>query len=291
MTEPQNENLPAEAAPEAPAAPAEEPAPARDTAPAEEPADTVPAPAQPARPFNRKKAAVIAAGVAAAVLAGGGFWASIALADADRTAPTRYWTAAGEHAAQPEKPAAVPANELSAKLLPVPSTFTLGPDLAADGNNFFVSGESAVEGFKDSRKGLSSTERKKRDEALAELKLKGLAGRSYTKGRGDMVLEVRIMQADPQSLGKFAEVNKKLIEFLGDGRDTPKVDGFPDAKCSVMALGEKDKESIDSLDCVAVEGDVMVNFRAYGPKPFSTADATQFFKNQLTHLKSPGESV
>ncbi|MFD9334090.1 hypothetical protein ACFWBF_06680 [Streptomyces sp. NPDC060028] len=294
MTEPQNENTPVEAAPEAAT---EVPAPVADAvteAPAPAPvADAVAeaAPVKPARTVNRKKAAVIAAGVAVAVLAGGAVAASAAIADADRTSPTRYWTAAGGHAAQPDKPAVVPANELSGKLLPVPTTFTLGPDLADDGNNFFVSGESAVEGFKDARKGLSSTERKQRDEALAELKLKGLAGRSYTKGGGQMVLEVRIMQADPQSLGKFAEVTKKLIEFMGEGRDAPKVDGFPDAKCSVTGLGKKDNETIDSLDCVAVEGDVMVNFRAYGPKPFSTSDATQFFKNQLTHLKSPGESV
>ncbi|MBT2480192.1 hypothetical protein J7E94_18605 [Streptomyces sp. ISL-94] len=233
----------------------------------------------------------MAAGVAAGVLVGSGVWGASAIADADRTAPTRYWSAADEHPAQPEKPAAVPLNDLSAKLLPLPGTFSLGPDLADDGNNFFVSGESAVQGFKEGRKGLSSTERKQRDEALAELKLKGLAGRSYTKGGGQMVVEVRIMQADPQALGKFSEVGKKLLGLIGEGRDAPKIDGYPDAKCSLLAIGEKEEEKIDSLDCVAVQGDVLVNFRAYGPKPFSSSDAAAFFKNQLSHLKSPGESA
>lgn len=281
MTEPQNDANPA---------PVPAPVPAEVPAnPYAVPAEAAPQP--PARPFNRRKAGIIAGATALAVLAGAAVWAVVAVKDADRTATTRYWTAEGVHPAQPETPAPVPPNDLSGKLLPVPSTYALGPDLDGDGNNFFVSGESAVKGFQDSRKGLSSTERKKRDEALAELKLKGLAGRSYTKGGGQMVLEVRIMQADPQALGKFSEITKKLFEITGDDRDAPKVDGFPDAKCSLFAIGEEKEEKIDSLDCVAVQGDVLVNFRAYGPKPFSGADAAAFFKNQLTHLKSPGESV
>ncbi|MGW7436106.1 hypothetical protein [Streptomyces sp. NPDC054849] len=290
MTEPQNETTPATATATVPV-----PATAPDDLSAwAAPAEAGPEPAaqaEPARTVDRRKAGLIAAATAAALLVGGGAWAASAIGDADRTAPTRYWSAAGELPAEAETPAPVPPNDLSGKLLPIPNAFTLGPDLADDGNNFFVSGESAVQGFKDSRKGLSSTERKKRDEAMAELKLKGLAGRSYTRSDGEVVLEVRIMQADPQALGKFSEVSKKILGLTGDGRDAPAVDGFPDAKCSLLAIGEEKKEKIDSLDCVAVQGDVLVNFRAYGPKPFSSAEAVALFKNQLNHLKSPGESV
>ncbi|MFB6617404.1 hypothetical protein ACIGFK_32205 [Streptomyces sp. NPDC085524] len=287
MTEPQNETNPA---PEAPQVPAAAPEPEAPTAPEAAAAE----PAGPARKVNRKKVALTAAVVAVALLVGGGAWGASAIADADRTAPTRYWTAEDERPVSAEKPAPVPLNELAGKLLPVPSEreFSLGPDLDDDGNNFFVSGEAAVEGFKASSKGLSGSERKKRDEALAELKLKGLAGRSYAKAGGQMVLEVRLMQADPKAIGQFSEISKKLLDLLGDGRDAPKVDGFPDAKCSLLAIGEEKKEEkIDSLECVAIQGDVMVNFRAYGPKPFSTSTAAEFFKNQLTHLKTPGESV
>ncbi|MFG2879955.1 hypothetical protein ACGFYU_33920 [Streptomyces sp. NPDC048337] len=273
MTEPLNETNPA---PEVP-----QPAPAAAVATAE----------PTRRPVHRKKVALAAAGLAAALLVGGGAWGASAIADADRTAPTRYWTAEGEDPVSPRTPAAVPPNELSGKLLPVPSTFRLGPDLDGDGNNFFVSGEAAVESLKEARNGLSSTERKKRDEAFAELKLKGLAGRSYTKSGGEMVLEVRLMQADPKALGQFSEISKKLLDLLGDARDAPKVDGYPDAKCSLLAIGEEKKEKIDSIECVAIQGDVLVSFRAYGPKPFSASDAAAFLKNQLSHLKTPGESV
>ncbi|MFE2286792.1 hypothetical protein ACFXDJ_21805 [Streptomyces sp. NPDC059443] len=268
--------------------------PQNDVTPAPVPAEAVEpvAPvAKPTRRVNRKAAALVAGGVAVAVLLGGGVWASSAIADADREAPTAYWAPLGDRLKQPAEPDSVPPNELSGKLLPVPSGFALGPDLGANGNNFFVSGEAAMEGFKESRDGLSTTERKQRDETLAELKLRGLAGRSYVKGRGDWIAEVHIMQADPKAVGKFSELTKKLLDIAGDKREAPKVDGFPDAKCSLLAIGEKDKEKIDSIDCTAVQGDVAVTFRAYGPKPFSTSDAVAFFKNQMSHLKSPGESA
>ncbi|WP_328926389.1 hypothetical protein OG429_18330 [Streptomyces sp. NBC_00190] len=286
MTEPQNDMTPAQA-------PAQ--APAEAVAPAAAPA-AAPEPAKPARTVGRKKLALIAAGVAAAVLVGGGVWGFSAIAGADRTAPTAYWVAAGERVPTAEEAAEVPPNALTGKLLPVPGGFTPGPDLDGDGNNFFVSGEKAVETLKEAREGLSSSERKKRDDMLAGLKLKGLAGRGYTGRHGDLVVEVSIMQADPQALGTFSEITKKLLEFAGDGREAPKVDGFPDAKCSLLAVGEDEKdnekkEKVDSLYCVAVQGDVLVNFRAYGRTPFQTSDAVGFFKNQLSHLKSPGESV
>ncbi|EFL16541.1 conserved hypothetical protein [Streptomyces sp. C] len=248
---------------------------------------------------RRKTAAFIAAGVAVVVLVGGGAWASSAIADADRTAPTAYWAEGDGKLPEAEKPEPVPANALSGKLLPVPSGFVLGPDLAGEGNDFSISGEKAVEGLKEARKGLSSSERKKRDDLLADLRLKGMAGRSYVGDSGSPVVEIRIMQADPKAVGAFSEVSKKLLDLAGGGRDNPKVDGFPDAKCAVLAEGENRQEKIDSLYCVAVQGDVMVNFRAYssrfsvdGPKAeFSTSDATGFLKNQLSRLKSPGESV
>ncbi|MFD0270160.1 hypothetical protein ACFVGY_26920 [Streptomyces sp. NPDC127106] len=273
------------------AAEAAEPAggPAAGTAAAPAPGDGAGAGA--GRRRGRKAVALVAGGVGVALLAGGGIAASAALEKADRTAPTRYWTAEGQRPADPAEPAPVPAGELSGKLLPVPSDFTLGPDLGQDGNDFSVAGDKAVQGFKDARGGLSSTARKQRDEVLEGLKLKGLAGRSYTRRGGTAVYQVRIMQADPQAVGKFSEVSKKLLELTGDGRGAPAVDGHPEAKCVLLAIGEEKQEKIDSMDCVAVQGDVLVNFRAFGPKPFSPNDAVSFFKNQLSHLKSPGESV
>ncbi|MET9609972.1 hypothetical protein ABZZ17_33710 [Streptomyces sp. NPDC006512] len=242
---------------------------------------------------SRVKAGPLVVGVLSlAVLVGAGVWASATVEDADRSAPTAYWAPAGTEPGKTPEPESVPANAVSAKLLPVPSSYELGPDFGVQGNDFVVSGDKAVEGFKEVRKGLSTTERKMRDELLADLKLKGQAGRTYMKWGGNLVVEVRILQADPQALNAFAGMSKKFLEVLGDDREGPKVDGYPDAKCSLLAVGEEKEEKIDSVYCVAVEGDVMVDFRAYGPKSgFYTTDAVDFLKKQLNHLKSPGESA
>ncbi|MFG2393119.1 hypothetical protein ACGFYF_30075 [Streptomyces lavendulae] len=260
-------------------------------------ADT-PAEPGPAGRGRRRTTALVAAAVAVAALAGGGVWAASAVSGADRTAPTAYWAPKGASLPDREKPGPVPANELSAKLLPAPVGFVPGPDLGADGNDYTVSGERALDGFKEARKGLSASERKKRDEVLAGLKLKGLAGRSLAQNTGGLVVEVRLMQADPKALDSFAQISRKLLELVGKGNEAPAVDGFPDARCARVTVGEDEEEqkgrkgAIDSLSCVAVQGDVMVDFRAYGARgSFTTSDAVTIFKSQLNHLKSPGESV
>ncbi|MFF4320535.1 hypothetical protein [Streptomyces sp. NPDC001568] len=284
MTEPTNDTTTDPAAPAASAA-----APAA-TAPGPVPV----APAAPAAPTgSRVKAGPLVVGVLSlAVLVGSGVWASATVEDADRTAPTAYWAAAGEEPQKAPEPPSVPENAVSAKLLPVPSSYELGPDFGVEGNDFVVSGDKAVEGLKEIRKGLSTSERKKRDEMLAELDLKGQAGRTYTKWAGNLTVEVRIMQADPKAVNSFAGASKTFLEIVGDKREAPKVEGYPDAKCALLAVGEEKKEKIESMYCVAVEGDVMVDFRAYGPKSgFYATDAVDFLKNQLRHLKSPGESA
>ncbi|MEV6729887.1 MULTISPECIES: hypothetical protein [unclassified Streptomyces] len=260
---------------------------------------TAPEVAQAAAPRarSRRTVALIAGGLGIAVLAGGALWAAGRIADADRTAPTRYWVAAGAEprpTGRPEPVATVPPNELTGKLLPVTTDFELGPDLDAEGNDFYVSGERALQAVKDSDTGLSGAERAERDKALDGLKLKGVAGRSYHHLRDQQVMEIQLTQADPQALAKFSEFSKKILELLGGDRDAPKIEGFPDAKCSVSVLGkekQEDQNKIDTIDCEALQGDVLVSFRMYGPKPLSANDAAGLFKQQLNHLKSPGESV
>ncbi|MFD4242024.1 hypothetical protein ACFWP3_10545 [Streptomyces sp. NPDC058525] len=257
------------------------------------------APVSARPPRRRRTAALVAGGLGLAVLVGGGFWASGRIDQADRTSPTRYWVPAGPRPVASETPElAVPANGLTGKLLPLPPGFRLGPDLDEEGNDFYVSGERAIQAMKDSRTGLSSSERAERDKALADMKIKGVAGRSYTK-HSEPVTEIELMQADPQALGSLSDISKKLFDVLaalGDNkREAPKVDGFPQAKCVLTDVVEErpngaKPEKLDSLECVAVEGDVLVSFRSYGAG-LSAKDAVDLFKQQLNHLKSPGESA
>ncbi|MFE5492051.1 hypothetical protein ACFQ7Z_19185 [Streptomyces virginiae] len=270
---------------------------AADAAQHDEPAAAAEPAAAPVRKGNRRTLALVSAAVGVVVLAGGGVAAAAALADAERTAPTRYWvpedhTTGGTPAPVPS----VPPNELTGKLMPLPANYWPGPDLDAEGNHYFLASDKALEAFKGARTGLSSSERAERDKALADLKLKGLAGRSYARGEGNgaAVAEVRLTQADPQQLAKFAEFTKKFIELTAGGGEAPQVEGYPQAKCGLddsLKGGKDGKEKIVAVDCVAAEGDVLVTFRMYGSKGFAAKDAASLFKQQLDHLKSPGESA
>ncbi|WCD87729.1 hypothetical protein KPP03845_104129 [Streptomyces xanthophaeus] len=255
-------------------------------------------PAAPARAPRRRRRTVFAlagGGLGLALLAGAGLWAAEMLDAADRTAPTQYWAAAGDDSTTPTTPApTVPPNALVARLLPLPRGYEAGPDLDEEGNDFYVSGERAAESFKGTRTGLSAKERGERDKALAELKLKGLAGRSYLAGNG-VVSGIHLTQADPAALASFSDFAKKLLGMLGEDREAPKIEGFPEARCALYAVVDeeakaKDKGKIDSLECVAVEGDVLVTFRTYGTTDFVKKSA-DLFTQQLKHLKSPGESA
>ncbi|MFB6522148.1 hypothetical protein [Streptomyces sp. NPDC056401] len=250
---------------------------------------------QTSRKPGRKAVALIAGGLGLAVLAGGGSWASERMDRADRSAPTRYWVPEGPQPTVSAPPLpTVPVNDLTAKLLPLPVGYEPGPDIHLEGNNFYVSGERALQTFKEAKTGLSGDHRAARDKMLADLKLKGLAGRSYTNTKNRWVAEVHLTQADAKALADFSEFGKKLLELTGGTGEAPKVEGFPDAKCALQTLGKeklKDEDKIDTVECVSLEGDVLVSFRMYGAKPFAAKDATALFKNQLNHLKSPGESV
>ncbi|WP_225884837.1 hypothetical protein [Streptomyces sp. fd1-xmd] len=291
MTEQQNATGP-ESAP----APAAAPAPESAVEPAPAPESAVEPAAAPVRKRNRRTLALVSGAVAVVVLAGGGVAAAAALADADRTAPTRYWVAEDHTTGGTAAPVpSVPPNELTGKLMPLPANYWPGPDLDPEGNDYFLPSDKALQSFKDARTGLSSTERAERDKALADLKLAGMAGRSYARGEGHgaAVAEVRLIQADPQQLATFAEFTKKLIELTAGG-EAPQVDGYPQAKCGLddsLKGGKDGKEKIEALDCVAVEGNVLVTFRMYGSKGFAAKDAASLFKQQLDHLKSPGESA
>lgn len=282
---------PAAAAVAAPVAePVAEPATEPATAPVAEPATA------PVRRTNRRTLALVSAAVGVVVLAGAGVAGATALSGADRTSPTRYWVAEDHTTGgMPAPVPSVPPNELTGKLMPLPADYWPGPDLDSEGNHYYLPSDKALQSFKGARTGLSSSERAERDKSLADLKLKGMAGRSYarTEGYGAAVAEIRLIQADPQQIAKFGEFTKKLIELTGGG-GAPQVDGYPQAKCGLddsLKGGKDGKDKIEALDCVAVEGDVLVSFRMYGSKGFAAKDATSLFKQQLDHLKSPGESA
>ncbi|MFG2294136.1 hypothetical protein [Streptomyces sp. NPDC048603] len=248
--------------------------------------------------MNNKTIVRLSGGAAAvAVLVCTGVVAADAVADADRTSPTRYWTPADSPEAvgsdTPEPPDAVPPHPLAAKLLPFTAAWRPGPDLDGKGNDFFQTGDQAVEQLKEKRKGLSTTRREERDRQLAELKLKGVASRTYTDGQGlGSVVETHVTQADPKALARLAEIVRERLEATGEkGRTAPTVEGWPEAKCAVSSLPSENDTKIDVVECVAVESEHLVYLRAFGGTYWHPARSVPLFKDQLNHLKSPGESA
>ncbi|MER7764485.1 hypothetical protein [Streptomyces sp. NPDC097619] len=241
-----------------------------------------------------KHKAALSAAVGLAVLAGAAGWGVDALGDADRTAETRYWTAAGVRPDTDPDPAAVPSNELSALLLPRGDTFRPGPDVGDQGDDYSLSAELALERLKENRKGLSAAERKQRDGYLSRLRLQGMAGRTY-QGEG-FGAEIRVTRAEGKDLANYARLAGRLLKVVGDDTKPPKIKGHPGAACALREVTDpeeaKKDERVETLACVAYSDGVLVTLRGYGPRPLGRNDALlELFKAQLDHLKSPGESV
>ncbi|MDJ0384084.1 hypothetical protein [Streptomyces sp. G-G2] len=255
--------------------------------------------AKPPRAVNRKAAAAIGAVLALAVVGSFGVWAKGWIADADRTTPTVYWQAVepAPATASPTRPV-VSLGALGDRMLPVPEGYLPGPDLDGHSDFFTVPGAKAAQLMKENNRNLPASRRAESDKLVDQLKLKGQAGRSLRSGNGDRVVEIQITQADPQAVEQLGDFTKKLVEFLGDDRKAPKVEGYPEAKCALRAVGEEEKNDkgdkrnpLESVVCVASQGDFLISFHAYGVPPFNADEEVKLFRKQLDRVKSPGESV
>ncbi|MGW9303558.1 hypothetical protein ACWHA3_22420 [Streptomyces cyaneofuscatus] len=221
---------------------------------------------------------------------------------ADRTVTTVVWDGRGA------KPGADPAaaadrgrtdTELSRLLMPVPEGYRLGPDIGDLGNDSETSGEKATVVLKDTGRGLAGKERRELDALIDKLRFEGIAHRSYTRGvsvpytRGgfdDLVLTVRVAKmGDERMVRTVHERRKAMLDSFGVLRKGPKIDGHQNVTCYRMPQDAEDP--LDSIACYAYKGGISVTFDAEGPKPFSASTVAGLVKDQLDHIKSPGESI
>ncbi|MFD7613448.1 hypothetical protein [Streptomyces sp. NPDC059828] len=244
---------------------------------------------QPGTPGKQRGRRVPVAGavvvLALAVVAGGTVLALDKLDDADRTAPTVVWAQPSQGAVTAPAP-----RGLAAKLPPVPHTYSLGPDIDGLGNDVVLGERQAIAHFKEASRGLPSAQRKAHHKAIDKLRLQGLALRSYVSQYHGMVVEMRLAQIENGKDGRaLAAFQSEFADALGIFRKGPAIPGFKQAKCF---LPPKDSEAkLESMFCSAYEGDVLVSATAYGAKPLDTGAAAELLKEQLDHLKSPGEYV
>ncbi|MFI8433573.1 hypothetical protein ACIGJO_07460 [Streptomyces sp. NPDC079020] len=212
--------------------------------------------------------------------------------NADRTVATTLWAETGD---EPGKDPAAGSDrgrattELSKLLLPVPGAYRLGPDIAEFGNDSETSGRKATAAMKEMGRGLAGKQRRELDKRIDRLRVQGIAQRSYVSMANDLVVEIQISKMrDTKAVHDMYEGQTELLDAIGGFRKGPKIEGHKKAACYRLP---KDKDKIDGMFCFAYDGEAFVTVAASGTDPFSTSDVAALVKDQLDHIKSPGEYV
>ncbi|MEU2837004.1 hypothetical protein ABZ776_07860 [Streptomyces sp. NPDC007076] len=230
----------------------------------------------------------------AAAVAGAAVYAQNAVDGADRSAGTALW----EEPAH--KPGKDPAGDvargrastaLSKLLLPVPTGYRLGPDNGELGNDGEQSGRKATAAMKQGAHGLAGKQRRAYEERIDKLRIEGIATRSYTADDNTLSINTQIMRMkDRKAVRNLHTFRTGLFDSLGIFRAEPKIKGHTgNARCYVPR--ERDKGDIESMNCLAYDGEVSISLSASGTRPFDRKAVSELLKDQLDHIKSPGEYV
>lgn len=228
-----------------------------------------------------------------AAVAGAAAYAKGTVDGADRTVTTALW----------QKPAHGPgkdpagdfargraSTELSRLLLPVPTDYRLGPDIGEHGNDGELSGRAAAAEMKESGRGLAGKQRRELEKRIDRLHIGGVAVRSYVSQENDLMVETQLVRMkDKKAVRDMYRFQTGLFGAVGIFRDGPKISGH--TKNAMCFRAPKDKAELDSMYCVAYEGEVLLSFSASGTEPFGTSSVARLVKDQLDHIKSPGEYV
>ncbi|MFJ8888026.1 hypothetical protein ACIRJR_32120 [Streptomyces sp. NPDC102402] len=270
-----------------------------EAAPLPEPADAPEAPGTraPAAGPGRARRILLTALPFVLVLGavgGAAAYTKVTVDGADRTVETTVWKVSGR------KPAKDPAGdvsrgrsgtEMSKLLLPVPKGYRLGPDDGEYGNDDEVDGERSVAAMKESNRGLAGKERREYDKRIDELRLKGLAVRSYVSQENDLEVHAEIVRMkDKEAVRNFYTFQTQLFDAFGLFRDGPKVKGH--TRNATCYLQPRDSDSdIEDMVCAAYDGELGITYRATGAKPVDKAAVAELLKDQLDHIASPGEYI
>ena len=172
---------------------------------------------------------------------------------------------------------------LFAYLLPTPSGWSPGPDVAGEGNNnnltqAQINAQIQGELLQVPKSDLDSTEN-----TLTGLHLQGIAVRSMLKPDESQQLSFELLQLDP----KAATAETKQLSAFVDGlgwRQGASVPGYPSAVCVLPPGLGSDK--LDAMLCVGSYGDIEVTLQTDGTAPLDQNTAVQMMAQQLNRLKS-----
>ncbi|MFD9501111.1 hypothetical protein [Streptomyces sp. NPDC060035] len=225
---------------------------------------------------------------------GAAAYTKVTVDDADRTVKTTAW-------ADPERgPVKDPAGDtgsgradtpLTKLMLPVPDGFRLGPDIGEHGNDGEVSGKQATAMMKESDSGLAGRKRRELDKRIDRLRIQGLAVRSFVAQENFLVVKAEIVRMkDKKAVRDLYTFRTELFDAIGGFRDGPKVNGHT-GKATCYLQPEDSKSELESMMCTAYDGELSISYTAVAAKPIDKVTVAGLLKDQLDHIKSPGEYV
>jgi hypothetical protein len=240
-------------------------------------------------------AAVLLAGAAATGIVA----TALKVQDADRGAGrTDVWQQPGnrdpgDDAAKDPGVAAPPGGPLGDALLPMPRGFHPGPDIDEFGNETVLSAREAQAVYKQTARGLPPGQRRLQLDALADLRLKGMAMRSYAADEFDLVVEVQLAEvAGEGTAAGLAAVQEELTRGMGEFEEGPEVEGHDSAACFLVPATAAGVEGggVRMMTCSAAKGELLITLTAYGTAAHGDG-AVRLLEDQLGHIDAPGKSI
>ncbi|MEU6344401.1 hypothetical protein ABZ883_26030 [Streptomyces sp. NPDC046977] len=179
---------------------------------------------------------------------------------------------------------------LGTLLLPMPSGYGSGPDMAPYGNDVELSGKQAVTAM---TQGYHDLPKKTRDAALKavdRLRIQGIGMRSYAAEDGETLIEMRIVQMqNKQAARAGTEFFSDFTKALGVFRNGPGIAGHDKARCVLPP--KKPGADLDFMQCQATEGDLLVTMSVSGVSPLDKKAAADVLADQLDRVQDPGEAA
>jgi len=256
---------------------------------------------QPVRAGRGGRIAAIAVSVvvAGAVVAGVGCTV-VTVNGADRDAGAPVWTfPKGGKAGEVQ---AAPVKGLGGMLVPYGSDgWSRGPDIGEFGYDAQLSGARATALAKESLSGLPRSQRKELEKRIDKQHISGIAMRSYVSTEElssvytdqASVMAVQLAQmASTSAVRNLARSQQGFLDALGVFDEGPKIEGHKGAACYLPPVDEEDgKNGLESMYCVAAQGNVLVTLTATSAKPLQKTGIAMFLREQLDRIEEPGEAV
>ncbi|KND34360.1 hypothetical protein [Streptomyces acidiscabies] len=254
------------------------------------PGDDSGSPAEKPARRGRTRVVLGSALLAAVVLAGAGYTV-VTVRGAERDPGAARWEFPKPVAAPSEKPA-----EGSLRALFVPygtDGFRPGPDLESYGHDTEFTDRQAT-ALRAQR--LKDMPRKYR-ETVEKHRIKSLALRTYLSAEANYLtddtsylVQVELTRYTDRGTVRLAVDGYRSLVASGYLDKGPVIKGHKDVTCFVTPNG-KNKDTLDSFQCTAGVGDLVVALYATGSDPLDTKGVAAFVAKQLDRIGDAGRSV